>query len=150
MSAAYVNQYIATQVNSATPEELLLMLYNGAIRFLTEAECAMAERRLSRQGELISKCIAIINELDATLDHEIGGQIAINLDALYMHMNRELLQANLKDDSSRLIRVKQLLIGLRDTWGQAIEQIHSEVAVGNGKNRQALETREIANRSASL
>jgi len=135
MSAAYINQYLANQVNTASPEELLVMLYNGAIRFLSEAECAMADGRVARRGELIGKCIAIINELDVTLNHEIGGQIAVNLDALYNHMNRELLLANIKDDAARLTQVKQLLIGLRDTWLEAIEKVHSERAMGNGKNR---------------
>ncbi len=47
MSAAYFNQYLANQVNTASPEELMIMLYNGAIRFLTEAELALAEGRVS-------------------------------------------------------------------------------------------------------
>lgn len=126
MSAAYINQYLANQVNTASPEELLVMLYNGAIRFLSEAECAFADGRIARRGELIGKSIGIINELTVTLNHEIGGQIATNLDALYTHMNRELLLANLKDDSFRLAQVKQLLIGLRDTWLEAIEKVHAE------------------------
>lgn len=134
MSAAYYNQYLANQINAASQEELLLMLYNGAIRFLSEAECAMKDGRIARRGELIGKSIGILNELAATLNHEIGGQIATNLDALYSHMNRELLLANLKDDPTRLTQVKQLLIGLRDTWMQAIEQICAERGVGNGEN----------------
>ncbi len=139
MSAAYFNQYLANQVNSASPEELLILLYNGAIRALSEAECAMTDGCISRRGELISKCIAIINELDVTLNYEIGGQIAINLNALYMHMNRELLLANIKDDVCRLTRVKQLLIGLRDTWVQAIEQLQAERGEGNEGNRSVAE-----------
>ncbi|NTV14076.1 MAG: flagellar export chaperone FliS [Desulfobulbaceae bacterium] len=139
MSAAYFNQYLVNQVSAASPEELMTMLYNGAIRFLSEAECAMTEGRIARRGELISKSIAIINELDVTLNYEIGGQIAVNLDALYVHMNRELLLANLKDDPTRLAQVKQLLIGLRDTWMQAIEKIHAGQASGN---RPVLETAE--------
>lgn len=126
MSAAYFNQYLANQVNTASPEELLVMLYNGAIRFLSEAEMAMESGRVVRRCELISKSINIINELAATLDYEIGGQIATDLGALYTHMNQELLQANLKDDLSRLTQVKHLLVGLRDTWMQAIEQLHAE------------------------
>jgi len=152
MSAAYFNQYLANQVNTASPEELMMMLYNGAIRFLTEAECAMKEGHVARRCELIGKSISIINELDGTLNHDIGGQIATNLDALYTHMNRELLLANLKDDSARLTQVKQLLIGLRDTWMQAIEQVHAElVAGGNGKKRPVLEDADGSqSRSASL
>lgn len=146
MSAAYFNQYLASQVNAASPEELLVMLYNGAIRFLSEAESAMADGRVARRGELISKCICIINELDVTLNHEVGGQIATNLDALYAYMNRELLLANIKDDPTRLAQVRQLLVGLRDTWLQAIEQLQNERA--EGKSRPLSETVEASSASA--
>lgn len=136
MSAAYFNQYLASQVNAASREELLVMLYNGAIRFLSEAESAMANGRVARRGELIGRTIDIVSELSATLDHEIGGELADNLEALYLHVNRELLLANIKDDASKLAQVKQLLMGLRDAWVQALEQLHAEVAVkgvGSGK-----------------
>ena len=111
------------------------MLYNGAIRFLSEAECAMEDGRVAKRCELIGKVIGILNELAATLNHEVGGQIATNLEALYAHMNRELLLANIKDDDRRLAQVKQLLVGLRDTWLEAIEKVHAErAAEGSGRN----------------
>lgn len=151
MSAAYYNQYLVNQVSGASPEELLLLLYNGVIRFLNEAEYAMSQGHVARQGELISKSIGIINELDATLNYEIGGQIAESLDALYTHMNRELLLANINDDASRVAQVKQLLIGLRDTWVQAIEQVHSGRNALKGKERQIPETADgLTQRGAAL
>ena len=128
MSAAHLQQYLVNQVNSASPEELLVMLYNGAIRFLTEAEVAMEEGQVAQQGMLIGRAIDIVNELSATLDHGIGGQIAANLEALYAYMTRELLQANLKDDHKRLQVVREMLLDLRDTWLQAIEQVHVQRA----------------------
>jgi len=140
MSAAYYNQYLENQVNNASPEELLVMLYNGAIRFISEAEHAMEARQIGRQGMLIGKVINIINELSATLDHEIGGEIAADLEALYDFMSRELLLANVNDDLGRLIQVRKLLSGLRDTWVKAIEQITAEPVVkedGAGMNSQA-------------
>jgi flagellar protein FliS len=132
MSAAYFSQYLATQVNTASPEQLLILLYNGAIRFLNEAEGAMQEGHVAQRGLMISRTINIINELCATLDHEIGGEISANLEALYNYMNRELLQANIKDDLKRLGQVKAMLTDLRDTWIKAIEQVQAE-APGAGE-----------------
>ena len=93
MSAAYMNQYFENQVNTASPEQLLIMLYNGAIRFVGEAEEAMTTKKIAYRGERVSKTIAILTELSATLDHEIGGEIAANLAALYDYMIRTLLAA---------------------------------------------------------
>lgn len=125
-AAAQLNQYLSVQVNSSTPEQLLVLLYNGAIRFLNEAEDAMTEGRIAQRGALISRTINILTELSASLDHEVGGEISANLEALYLFMNRELMLANLKDDAERLIRVRQMLVGLRDTWDQAIAKVQAE------------------------
>lgn len=128
MSAAYMNQYFENQVNTASPEQLLIMLYNGAIRFVGEAEEAMASKKIAFRGERISKAIAILSELSATLDHEIGGEIAADLAALYDYMIRTLLAANIQDDASKLVEVREMLSGLRDTWLDAIDKVRSEQA----------------------
>jgi flagellar secretion chaperone FliS len=128
MSAAYIAQYQNSQVNTASPERLLIMMYDGAIRFVGEASSHLEDGRVGERGIAISKAMAIISELSATLDHEIGGQIAANLAGLYDYMLRELLQANLHDDGERLTRVKGLLADLRLTWLEAIEKVHAEKA----------------------
>ena len=128
MSAAYMNQYFENQVNTASPEQLLIMLYNGAIRFVGEAEEAMANKKIAYRGERISKAIAILSELSATLDHEIGGEIAANLESLYDYMIRTLLAANVQDDASKLVEVREMLSGMRDTWLDAIDKVRSEQA----------------------
>jgi flagellar protein FliS len=129
MSAAYLSQYFENQVTTATPEQLMVMLYNGAIRFIGEAEQAMVEKKIAYRGSRIGKAMAILSELSATLDHEVGGEIADNLARLYDYMLRTLLQANLKDDAEKLAEVKGLLVGLRDTWLDVIEKFHAEIAV---------------------
>ncbi|MDX9709125.1 MAG: flagellar export chaperone FliS [Trichloromonas sp.] len=128
MSAAYMNQYFENQVNTASPEQLLIMLYNGAIRFVGEAEEAMASKKIAYRGERISKSIAILSELSATLDHEIGGEIAANLAALYDYMIRTLLAANIHDDAGKLAEVREMLSGMRDTWLDAIDKVRAEQA----------------------
>lgn len=128
MSAAYMSQYFENQVNTASPEQLLIMLYNGAIRFVGEAEEAMANKKIAYRGERISKAIAILSELSATLDHEIGGEIAADLESLYDYMIRTLLAANIQDDASKLVEVREMLSGMRDTWLDAIDKVRSEQA----------------------
>lgn len=118
---AYFNQYQNNQVTTASPEQLLIMLYDGAIRFVRQAQEAMAAGERTGKLESISKALGIVSELANTLNHEIGGEIAENLDALYHFMIRELTQANLKNDPEKLKVVHDLLSGLRETWLEAIE-----------------------------
>ena len=118
---AYFNQYQNNQVTTASPEQLLIMLYDGAIRFVRQASEAMVAGERVRKLESISKALGIVSELANTLDHEVGGEIAENLDALYHFMIRELTQANLKNDAEKLKVVEDMLCGLRETWMQAIE-----------------------------
>ncbi len=126
MSAAYMNQYFETQVNTASSEKLLIMLYSGAVRFVDEAIIALREGDIARRGRLIGKTIAILNELSVTLDHEVGGEISANLESLYDYMIRTLLQGNIKDDPESLAEVRELLAGLRETWMRAIEMASAE------------------------
>ncbi len=76
---------------------------------------------LNRETICINKASAIIAELSVTLDHEIGGKIATDLEALYDFMNRELIKANIKNSLTPLETVKTLLTDLSETWKQAIE-----------------------------
>ncbi|MBU1233410.1 MAG: flagellar export chaperone FliS, partial [Proteobacteria bacterium] len=83
------------------------------------------------QGERISRAMAIVCEFSNTLDHEIGGEIAADLDALYSFMTRELTRANLKGDRKALETVEDLLSGLRDTWVEAAKIYARENQVQN-------------------
>lgn len=120
------NKYMSTQVTTASPEQILIQLYGGAIRFVRQAQESMATGERVRKLEGISRAMAIISELANTLDHEIGGEIAENLDALYHFMIRELTQANLDNDAKKLKVVEELLTDLRETWIEAIEIARKE------------------------
>lgn len=118
---AYVNQYQNNQILSASPEQILILLYDGAIRFCRQALLAMDNGDKKVQAEKISKTMAIVSEFANTLNHEVGGDIAADLDALYGFMTRELTRANLRNDRKALETVEDLLAGLRETWVEAIE-----------------------------
>ncbi len=116
---AYMTQYQNNQILTATPEQILIMLYDGAIRFCNQAMHAIDAGNKVVQAEKINRTIAIVCEFANTLDHEIGGEIATDLDALYAFMTRELTRANLEGDRKALEVVAGLLSELREAWIEA-------------------------------
>lgn len=116
---AYVNQYQNNQILNASPEQILIMLYDGAIRFTRQAMQGMDEKNMRVKAEKISRAMAIVSEFANTLDHEVGGKIAEDLDALYNFMILELGRANRENDRKALETVEDLLSGLRETWVEA-------------------------------
>ncbi|MBT8361461.1 MAG: flagellar export chaperone FliS [Desulfobacterales bacterium] len=121
MVNAYSDNYLKNQIDSATKEQLLIMFYDGAIRFIARAIKAITENNNEQKTYCINKASAIISELSATLDHKIGEDIAADLASLYDYMNRELIRANINNNSDSLAIVTKLLTDLRDTWTEAIQ-----------------------------
>ena len=129
-------KYLENQILSATPEQILLMLYDGAIRFTRQAIDALEAEDLPGFFHGVSKSMAIITEFSNSLDHTIGGTIAEDLEALYDFMARELSLANLHKDIEKLRVVETLLVDLRATWGEAIE-INKQEKVANKQDNVA-------------
>ena len=118
---AYMNQYQNNQVQTASREQILLMLYDGAIRFVRQSREAIEAKDNAAKLLYADKAIAILTEFRNTLDHEVGGEIARNLDALYEFMIRELVRAKISNTAAVLDPVLRILRELRETWEQAIE-----------------------------
>jgi flagellar secretion chaperone FliS len=121
---AYMNQYQQTQVTTAGPERILMLLYDGAIRFTGQARLAIKSGEPLAKRESISRALAIVSYLSDTLDHEAGWAGSDELDGLYGFIVNNLTQANLKDDLKALEVVEGLLQGLRDTWHEAIDKVN--------------------------
>ena len=98
------------------------MLYDGALRFVDEARTAHARKDLRARGVAISKTLAIIGELQNTLDMEKGGAVAEQLDNLYTYINSRLLDVTLKQDIAACDEVHNLLSTVRDAWSQVSSQ----------------------------
>ena len=113
-------KYQRSMVETVTPPQLVLMLYNGAIRFLKQAQAGLEQRQLESCHHHILKTQDILTELMSTLDLN-QGQIAENLYQLYDYMYSRLIEANIRKDSQPLQEVEQLLSELRDTWTEAIK-----------------------------
>lgn len=116
---AYAKVGLETGVSAASPHKLIVMLYDGALAAIATAGVQMDAGNIQEKGKAISKAIQIIdNGLRASLDKEVGGEIAANLDALYEYMSSRLLHANIANDRQALDEVRGLLADLRDTWNQ--------------------------------
>ncbi|MFW6386523.1 MAG: flagellar export chaperone FliS [Bacillota bacterium] len=110
------NQYKEVQVKTASRGKLVIMLYEGCIKFLRIARQAIQEEDIMKTNKYLKKCHDIINELKATLDFEKGGEIAENLDSLYDFMNRQLINANLHSDPEEVQVVEELMEELLEAW----------------------------------
>src|SRR5574344_2868362 len=117
----YLKQYKQTQINTAPKEQILLMLYDGAVRFLKQAKEGFAEKNIEKIHNNIIKVQNILTEFEATLDMENGGDFAQNLFNLYEFMNNQLLIANSKKKEECLDLVLKHMTELRDTWREAVK-----------------------------
>jgi flagellar protein FliS len=116
---AYAKVGVETGVVAASPHKLIVMLYDGAILSLGMAMQHIRAGQTAAKGQSISKAIAIIESgLRASLNKQVGGEIAINLDNLYAYMVKRLIEANLGNDEAMLEEVQRLLQDLRDTWNR--------------------------------
>lgn len=115
------SQYQKTQVTTASREKILLMLYEGAIRFTKQAQAALKLNKIAEKGKFISKATAILSELMATLDFKAGGQLAVDLENLYVFMIDKLIEGNIKNDPECLDVVEKLLKTLFDAWKDVID-----------------------------
>lgn len=119
-------KYKKTSVESASKEKLLLMLYEGAIKFTKQAREAAEQKNVKERGELIGKAYDIIMELASTLDFKVGGSMAANLEQLYIYVMEEFTRANITGDVKHLDNALKVLTILYDGWSKAIESLKKE------------------------
>lgn len=122
MKNAY-QKYKTTSIQSASKEKLLLMLYEGAIRFTKLGIQAAEEKRIADRGMNIGRAYDIVMELNNTLDHKVGGEVAKNLEQLYMYITEQYTKANLSGDPAPLRDVLKILETLYDGWKKAVDEL---------------------------
>jgi flagellar protein FliS len=110
--------YKESSILTAPPERLVVMLYDGAHRFLKQAAAAMRENNIAHSNDRLQRAEAIISELNATLDMSAGGEIAERLRAIYIFCRRLLTEARLERSAEKIETVSRLLDELRDSWAQ--------------------------------
>ncbi|MBX3186735.1 MAG: flagellar export chaperone FliS [Labilithrix sp.] len=113
-------RYRNAQVKQCSPAELVLLLFDGAIRFSSEAEAAMEKGDRARSGERIGRCIAILEQLEGGLDRSHAPELCDNLAALYTFCRSRLLAANLTQDRAALEEIRRVLRPVRDGWAEIL------------------------------
>jgi flagellar protein FliS len=113
--------YRDSAVLTASPEQLVVMLYDGAARFLRQSEVAMKEGAWLHSFEKLSRAEAIIDELLATLNMDTG-EIAERLQAIYVFCKKTLIEARIQRDSEKIGQVLALMGNLREAWAKLAEQ----------------------------
>ena len=119
--------YRANSILTASPGQLVLLLYDGALNSLATAREAFDRpprdlRRIELINNSLRKAQRIIAELRATLDFKAGGEFALLMDRLYDYHNRRLLEANLRKQVEPVIEVEKLLGEVRDAWAEMLDK----------------------------
>lgn len=114
---AYAQVGVESAVLSASPHQLVVLLFDGALSAMKKAMILIEQGDIPGKGQALSKAINIIsNGLQSGINHEVGGELAKNLDSLYDYMTRRLLQANLHNDINAINEVVELLNNIADAW----------------------------------
>ena len=128
----YHNQYRKNQISTSGQGHLILMMYEGAIKFTKLALESMTEGDLSSQGKYIQKAHDIVNELSLALDFKKGGDVAPRLESLYQFALSQLTLANIKSDKKALQTVLNILNPLLEAW----TQLHDD-SINKGQDEAA-------------
>ncbi|MGE5507514.1 MAG: flagellar export chaperone FliS [Chitinophagales bacterium] len=115
-------KYLQVQVQTATPEMLVTMLYDGAVRFLRQAKANLSAKRIPEANYFIIRAENIIAELNNSLDMQ-RQPVAESLRNLYEYMLRRLVEANTKKDLAIIDEVINMTLELRETWVEAVKQV---------------------------
>ena len=134
------NQYRKTQVNTVDRGRLIVLLYEGAISFLSKAEHSMQEEDIASASVLVNRAQDIIDELNAALNMELGGDIAQNLRRLYMFMNDQLVQAKIKSDVTPIKEVVRMLSSLNEAWREAVAKPEAQEVLSKQSPRPLAQT----------
>ncbi|MCK0768786.1 MULTISPECIES: flagellar export chaperone FliS [Chromohalobacter] len=121
---AYARVGVESGVMSASPHQLIVMLFDGAQASIRAAKMHMEDGNISAKGQAITKALNIVNNgLAAALDHERGGELSERLGSLYDYIARLLLRANLRNDQAALDEAAHLLEDIGSAWREIAPQV---------------------------
>jgi flagellar protein FliS len=134
LAQGYARTYRSNAVLTASPGQLVLMLYDGALGALARAREALDRpkedaRRIEVINRELLKAQAIIAELQGGLNFEVGGEVATSLDRLYNYYNRRLFEANMRKQVKPVAEVERLLGELRSGWAEMLAKQNSSAPV---------------------
>jgi flagellar secretion chaperone FliS len=121
-------QYLRTRVMTATPEQLQMMLYDGAIRFSEQARAALEARDYEKSYNMISRVQKIITEMSCTLKRDVLPELCDKLTALYSYVYKKLIEANVQHSVGAIDEALELLRYQRETWALLLDQLGKQKA----------------------
>ena len=116
LAARGIDSYRQNDIQSRSPLELVVMLYDGALRFTSDARDATVRHDIHARQQHLSRAMAIVSELQNTLDMETGGDVAEHLDKLYGFVHDRLIDASVRQDLQPLDEARRVLTTLREGW----------------------------------
>ena len=123
--------YKKTSVETASKEQILLMLYQAAIKNCKKGIEAIEQKNVAKKGEYIGKMQDIVVELSNSLDFEVGGEVAKELASLYDYILYASTQANIMIEKSHLEGCLKVLNTLYEGWTEAVKQLKTQTPVTN-------------------
>ncbi|MDJ0847883.1 MAG: flagellar export chaperone FliS [Myxococcota bacterium] len=117
-----LSRYRRQDVLTESPQGLVVKLYEAALRHCRAAETHHREGRIAQRGSAISRALAIVAELRCALNHDEGGEIARNLDSLYVFVNDRLLEAHVARRPEAIGEARQILAELHGAWTEVARQ----------------------------
>lgn len=127
---AYLKQYQKNKVETASKEDLFIMLFDALVNFTKKARTAIEEKNIQKTHNNIVSAQNILFEFINTLDHSVNPELAQRLQSLYHYNIQLLVKANIKKDLAPIDEAIKLLTDLRDTWRQAVITAKKEMAAG--------------------
>ena len=134
--AAYQQNEVELSVYSASPVQLVVMLYDGAIQSLTQANALIQRGDIQGKARQVTRASNIIAELSGVLDLE-QGEVAQNLGGLYGYAQKQLISANLRNDQSKIDEVAMLLRDLRSAWQELAQRQDNRSRAGHAAPPEA-------------
>jgi flagellar protein FliS len=135
MANLVAQNYLKAKVFTATPEQLQLMLYDGAIRFADQGRLALEKKNFEESYNSFSRAMKIIIELNSSLNHKLMPDLCGKLAALYNYVYRKLVEASTKRQTEPVEDALRILRHQRETWAMLLEKI--------GKNRAAAAANQL-------
>lgn len=127
IGAQKFNLYQQNAIQTATKEQLVLLLYDGALKFLGQARSALAEGQLEKSHQALVRAQEIIYELMNGVDRQ-AGEVGENLFLLYDYMYRRLIDANVHKETGPAEEVEAMIKELKDAWLEAVKKVKSKSA----------------------
>ena len=140
------NEYRQNEVATSSQGKLIVMMYEGALKFVALAIDGIDNQDLSKKGLYINKTHDIINELSCALDMKKGGDVAQKLESLYQFILHQLTLANIKSDSKALESIVNVLTPLMEAWKELLAKSNNDGAINGRKNLTAHPHKKIASK----